>query len=263
MAKMKSIGLVIMIVAVMLATSLVIPLLGTTGDVEQKSVARIQAGIAFVIEGPTLINGVQWHKVLSAGEEFYFNITLAASSIYSLSDLNITWNLETDWNTSVDVSGPSLHWIYYNEGSRTVNVTVTDKTNSANTTTEPISVQIIADMDTDGLPDIWERKYFGTTARTDAPSTTDFDNDGWTDLEEYQNGTDPTVFNAKPGFIETYAWLIALIAIIIVVIVLLMFIIMPKMKTKREEDEKKKIAAAVEVEKSLLGLDELEEKPKK
>jgi len=38
---------------------------------------------------------------------------------------------------------------------------------------------------------------------------------------------------------------------------------MPKSKAKRDEDEKKKIAAAVDVEKSLLGMDDLDYKPKK
>lgn len=191
-------------------------------------------------------------------------MTLPASSTYSLNDLNITWDVETDWNTTAHVRGFSLHWIYNNEANNPphlINVTAVEKANSSNTKKEQISVQVLADFDQDGLPDLWERKHFGTIAETDG--TGDYDHDGWTDLQEFQNDTDPTKPNPKPGFLETYSWLIVLIAIIIFIIVMLVFVVMPKMKMKREEEEKKKIAAAVEVEKSLLGFDEQEESNKK
>lgn len=50
------------------------------------------------------------------------------------------------------------------------------------------------DGDNDGMPDAWERLYFGSTSRgAPADSRGDFDSDGYTDLEEYLNETDPTV----------------------------------------------------------------------
>jgi hypothetical protein len=48
------------------------------------------------------------------------------------------------------------------------------------------------DSDGDGMPDAWERKYFGNLAQT---ASGDFEGDGITNLQEYQNGTDPTVDN--------------------------------------------------------------------
>ena len=49
------------------------------------------------------------------------------------------------------------------------------------------------DNDSDGMPDAWERAYFGSTSRGSwSDSQGDFDSDGYTDLEEYLNGTDPT-----------------------------------------------------------------------
>jgi Bacterial TSP3 repeat len=45
------------------------------------------------------------------------------------------------------------------------------------------------DTDGDGLPDLWERNYFGTLSQG---ANDDYDGDGWTNLQEYQNGTDPT-----------------------------------------------------------------------
>lgn len=48
------------------------------------------------------------------------------------------------------------------------------------------------DKDSDGMPDAWETAYFGNTSRGSAlDSKGDFDSDGYTDLEEYLNGTDP------------------------------------------------------------------------
>ena len=50
------------------------------------------------------------------------------------------------------------------------------------------------DKDQDGMPDEWERMYFDNTQRQGAPddSSSDWDRDGYTDLEEYLNQTDPT-----------------------------------------------------------------------
>jgi len=50
------------------------------------------------------------------------------------------------------------------------------------------------DGDNDGMPDAWERLYFGNTSRgLPTDSRGDFDSDGYTDLEEYLNETNPTV----------------------------------------------------------------------
>ncbi len=46
------------------------------------------------------------------------------------------------------------------------------------------------DVDGDGIPGDWEIQYFGDTSRD---GTGDYDMDGLTDLQEYQNGTNPTM----------------------------------------------------------------------
>jgi len=46
------------------------------------------------------------------------------------------------------------------------------------------------DSDADGLPDLWERNKFGNFDQTAAG---DPDSDGWSNLSEYQNGTNPNV----------------------------------------------------------------------
>jgi pectate lyase len=51
-----------------------------------------------------------------------------------------------------------------------------------------------ADTDQDGMPDAWEQQHFDTLSRGSATnSSSDFDQDGYTDVEEYLNQTDPTV----------------------------------------------------------------------
>jgi hypothetical protein len=50
-----------------------------------------------------------------------------------------------------------------------------------------------ADSDHDGMPDEWEQKY-GLNPSDPADGTADNDADGYTNVEEYINGTDPLVF---------------------------------------------------------------------
>jgi hypothetical protein len=49
------------------------------------------------------------------------------------------------------------------------------------------------DSDGDGMPDAWE-KQFGLNPNDASDAAMDKDNDGYTNLEEYLNGTDPTKF---------------------------------------------------------------------
>lgn len=68
--------------------------------------------------------------------------------------------------------------------------------------------EIFVDSDSDGIEDSWEMNYFGNL--TTATSISDFDKDGYTDLQEYLNSVanetdpegasyDPKVFNAPGG----------------------------------------------------------------
>ena len=49
------------------------------------------------------------------------------------------------------------------------------------------------DSDNDGMPDEWELK-FKLNPQDAADGAQDKDKDGYTNVEEYLNGTDPTVF---------------------------------------------------------------------
>ena len=52
------------------------------------------------------------------------------------------------------------------------------------------------DSDGDGLPDWWER-LFGLDPNI-ADANADFDNDGWSNLEEFRRGSNPAVSNREP-----------------------------------------------------------------
>src|SRR6185369_8080678 len=55
------------------------------------------------------------------------------------------------------------------------------------------SVAAPLDTDHDGMPDDWEKKY-GLDPNDPSDGPKDSDADGYTNLEEYLNGTDPTKF---------------------------------------------------------------------
>ncbi len=59
------------------------------------------------------------------------------------------------------------------------------------------------DSDNDSLPDAWEMTYFANLAQTD---TGDTDSDGYSNLAEYNNGTDPTTAEVLPPYLTTLEW---------------------------------------------------------
>jgi len=61
-----------------------------------------------------------------------------------------------------------------------------------------VTVTISNDVDDDGLPDDWERRYFGDL---DYGCEDDPDEDGYTNCEEYQGGSDPTDANSLPFYV--------------------------------------------------------------
>nr|WP_321467296.1 RHS repeat domain-containing protein [uncultured Desulfobulbus sp.] len=102
----------------------------------------------------------------------------------------------------------------YDQLNRLTKVTYDNKSSieySYDSTGNIVSVSVntvLVDSDSDGIEDSWELSYF---ANLDiANSTTDFDKDGYTDIQEYLNFTagqtdpngiayNPTVINAPGG----------------------------------------------------------------
>lgn len=222
--------------------------------------ASTQGGaVTVIVQGPkTALTDGNYADLVATEEEFWYNASVPASP-YPITEIDFKWTIETELGTELYAEGPSLRYKYYETGNYTINVTAVLPDNSTGWKT--IELTVTLDYDGDGIADAWERHWFGSTAWVD--ELTDHDNDGWTDKEEYQMGTNPTVANYKPGFFDEYWWLIVLIVAVLAVIVVYLGILRPKMEAKRKEEEQKKIAAAVEIEKTLLGLEEGEQKGKK
>ena len=60
-----------------------------------------------------------------------------------------------------------------------------------------------ADTDADGLPDDWETQYFGSLSQGDRG---DPDGDGYSNLAEYRNGTNPAVAETAPPYLSGVTW---------------------------------------------------------
>jgi hypothetical protein len=128
-------------------------------------------------------------------------------------------------------------------------IVLTVRNASGNSSTAFTAVYSIVDLDGDDLPDWWEVKYFG--AITEQSGSDDYDNDGYSNLQEYASGTDPTVKNAQPTLIEnlkaSWMYLVAIAAVVVAIVLALW----PIMKKRRKQEEKKTIEAALEIERAL------------
>lgn len=67
---------------------------------------------------------------------------------------------------------------------------------------QPEEKVVVLDTDGDGLPDEWERRY-GLNPDDAGDAILDKDNDGFTNLEEFQAGTDPTDPASHPDYLDS------------------------------------------------------------
>jgi len=111
------------------------------------------------------------------------------------------------------------------------------------------AVGTVLDVDNDQLPDWWEYNMFHRSL--DQTGTGDPDGDGYTNFEEFEDGTNPNVWDAPPpstGFLERNWKYLAVGIAIAAGMVLALLVLMAK---RRKVKEKKKIAAAIEIDKAL------------
>jgi hypothetical protein len=271
MMKNKNVLFAFAVIILMLSATFVVAIADGNMKSADRTAARTEADLtadyilAVTVQGdPVQLAGQRpnWQLAVSTGAVVNFSLTATSGSPLTLAQMNITWRMQTDLSTTIFAYGANVSFIWSVEASRPISVTFANATNASDVGRQYISLQVSADFDGDGIPDLWERKYFGNLGTAD-DNQTDFDNDGEMDGAEYYAGHDPTNPNDMPTFFDQYGMIIFAVLIIAVVLLLVVFVMMPKMKTKREAEEKKKIAAAVDVEKSLMGLDDLDEKPKK
>ena len=159
--------------------------------------------------------------------------------------INYTWQIAHGDSTWYLHGRTDFFW-FREEGLYKITLTVTDLWgNSDDDFTAVISVD---DSDFDGMPDWWEVAYLDTL---DEEPSGDFDGDGYTNLQEYAGGTDPSVEDPPPPgwqFLEdNWMYVVAVAA----AIVLALAAMVPGMRRRRKEREAKKIKFAIELEKTL------------
>lgn len=102
---------------------------------------------------------------------------------------------------------------------------------------------IAEDSDEDGLPDWWEEEHFGESKINEVGPSADPDEDGFTNLEEYEADTDPTRQSSHPPEPEPkeddedYSMVTIAGIIIVIIVLILIFIIFIKKKSKEWEKE--------------------------
>lgn len=177
----------------------------------------------------------------------WFNLDGSHSYDPDGSIMNYTWDIEIN-NITTSFWGQAESYKFKTLGLYKITLTVTDNNGSSDSAFT--AVYSIIDVDMDGLPDWWEMRYF---MNMEEVGSDDYDNDGYTNLEEYASGQDPTVQDARPGFVndlkDNWMYVSAAAAAIIVAALFLL----RHLKRKRKEEERKKIDFAIEMEKALQG----------
>lgn len=159
--------------------------------------------------------------------------------------VNFTWEIEFK-NTTTFLYTRSDLFKFTDLGLYKITLTVKDSTNRTGVAFS--AVFSILDSDGDSLPDWWEMYYFDDLSET---GVSDPDKDGYTNLQEYASGTDPTRKDPQPGLVEMLARNWIYLVIIAAAVVVALIILLPRYKKKQDRDVKKKIEVAIEIEKEL------------
>ncbi|HHJ17824.1 MAG TPA: hypothetical protein ENJ80_14120 [Gammaproteobacteria bacterium] len=150
----------------------------------------------------------------SATESFTLNVTLNTAPVVTVtSPADNAMFLDTDfislqagatdvedgdlsaslaWSSSLDGAlgnGASLA-VQLSEGVHTLTATVTDSLGRPGSASLTLTSYGSSDTDTDGMADNWEFSSFGSLAEI---ATDDFDNDGLSNIDEFNLGTTPTL----------------------------------------------------------------------
>lgn len=162
--------------------------------------------------------------------------------------VNFTWEVtvSTKPGENIVLYGRQEIFKFREAGYYTINLMVRDDNGSTNETVA--YVWSFADIDFDTLPDWWEKYYFGDLSQN---ASGDPDHDGYTNIEEFGSGTNPTVKDPPPGLVtilkENWMYLAAIIA----VVVLLAIVLWSQLRKRRRKEEKKMVAAAIEIERAI------------
>ena len=136
-------------------------------------------------------------------------ITITSPSegtIFNTSSVTVTWTgsdntsgidhyeVRIDNGSWINVGMNTSHtFTGLSEGNHTVNVKAVDKAGNENTDSALFTIKSSTqgqDTDNDGIPDGWEEEH-GLNPNNSSDAQEDSDGDGLTNLQEYEDGTDP------------------------------------------------------------------------
>ena len=132
-----------------------------------------------------------WNGDDTRGDKVPVEITYAGgveTNYVNMTKKSSTWNVIGSWPFEKGSSG-SVRILTDGQADKTV---IADAVRFAVVET----VEAGDDMDSNGLPDVWERRHFLQIAGTDPNG--DPDGDGRTNLQEFRDGTDPNVIDEAP-----------------------------------------------------------------
>jgi len=226
---------VLALAAIFSACSLDLPPSSTARDGTPARTLAVGDPVAVIAPLPDYVSNGSWYDLNGTG------------SYDTNGDLIKDWYWEITLGTTVETSHAMSHTYMFKElGLYKITLTVTDTQDQSGTSFT--AVVSVLDTDGDNMPDWWELGYMDTMDETDSG---DFDDDGYTNLEEYARGTNPNDPDPQPGLVDMMVsnWYVFVIAAAVVVGIILA--IWPILKRKRKVQEKKKIQAAIAIEKAL------------
>ncbi len=130
-------------------------------------------------------------RTVFIGETVRFN---ASGSTDNVGIANYTWSIENE-----TLYGEKIEYNFEEIGVHKVKLTVQDGFDNPDSELVNVTVKLKPDMDSDGMPNDWERKY-GLDPRDSSDADKDKDDDGYTNLEEFKAGTDPTDGESHPSY---------------------------------------------------------------
>jgi hypothetical protein len=185
--------------------------------------------------------------IISPMPEVVWNGTqlqLVGSESYDADGTIVTyaWKVEHD-GTFYDLFGDTPRFRFVEMGLYLIRLTVTDDDGKEGV--DFSAVYAVLDSDLDGIPDWWEMKYLNGLSETDSD---DSDGDGYSNLEEFAQGTDPLVPDPAEGLLERY-WKIILIGAAVVAAAVA--VTYPFRRRKKKETERRKMDLAIEIQSAL------------
>ncbi|MBU0677328.1 MAG: thrombospondin type 3 repeat-containing protein [Verrucomicrobia bacterium] len=156
---------------------------------ESMTLAGTFTGWDATLDNMQLVDDYVWQVTVNMSNESAVRFKFVANSSWS-----INWGEANQSDFSMDLGG----YAESGNGDVLVNGTLNGKyifTFNEQTLAYTVVEQQDPDTDADGLSDIWEVTHFGSLSQDGSGNP---DGDSFTNLEEYQNGTDPNVFDEDP-----------------------------------------------------------------